>query len=53
MEGREVNGFRLKKEQRKEIKFAIKRGEDLEKMKSKYLLMKSIITQGHKQYIKS
>lgn len=54
MEGKNVNGLKLKKDQRKEIKFAMKRGEDTEAIKKKYLSSKPVVQEGiHKQYIKS
>lgn len=53
VEGMPVRGIKLKKDQRKEIKFAVKRGETLEEIKKKYLLSKSVVQEGHKQYIKS
>lgn len=43
IEGKLVGGLKLKKDQRKELKFAMKRGETVEDIKKKYLLTKHLV----------
>ena len=52
IDGKVVNGIKLPKDLKRQIKFAIKRGETIEVIKSKYLLHGKIIDSGHKKMIK-
>lgn len=52
IDGKTVNGIKLPKELKRELKFAVKRGETLETIKAKYLTEGKVVTSGHQKMIK-
>ena len=53
IDGKVVHGIKLPKEAKRELKFAVKRGETLEMIKVKYLLEGKVVNSGHQKLIRT